>query len=430
MLIVILTLINAFFAAAEIAVVSSSKVKMEAQAKAGDKRAKALLKVMGNSGTFLATIQVGITFAGFFASASAATTLAGRLAPVFGDAPWAREVAILIVTILLSYVSLVFGELYPKQLALQMTERVAKFSVTPIRWLSAIMRPFIWLLSISTKALMKLTPIEFNNDQDTMTRDEMVSMIETGKKSGALEDDEYEMFEGIISLNKTMAREVMVPRPDAFMIDADDSDADNIDAILSEIYSRIPVFKEDKDHIVGIVHIKNLLKQARQIGFEHLKIEDVMTEPLFVPETISVDDLLTAMRVKQQQMAILLDEYGGVVGLVTIEDLIEEIVGDIDDESDQADLTYTKTGERTYLVAGRMTISDFNDAFGTQLEDPDVDTIAGYVITQLGAIPSNHHQETLFIGDGLKITTGRVEGSRLLNVHLELPEHKPVVQTD
>lgn len=423
-LIVVLTLVNAFFAAAEIAVVSLSRSKLDAQAQKGDKKAAKLLAIRQNSAHFLATIQVGITFAGFFASATAATTLADKLAPVFGPAAWAHEVAVLLVTIALSYVSLVFGELYPKQLALARTEPVAKFAVTPISWLSVAMRPFVWFLSLSTKALMAITPLKFDHQANQMTRDEMVAVLQSGRQSGALDRDEYEMMAGVIGLDTKMAREVMVPRTDAFMIDADQPDAEAIDAILDQVYSRIPVYHGDKDHVIGIVHIKNLLKKARTVGFANVRLEAVMTKPLFVPETISVDDLLTEMRVQHQQMAILLDEYGGIVGLVTIEDLIEEIVGDIDDESDRAAVPYTKLDDRTYLVSGRMPISDFNDTFQTQLAADDVDTVAGYVIDQLGVIPTSYKPEVLTLASGMTMTTGKMEGSRLVNVHVQLPPVK------
>ncbi|RXT29671.1 hemolysin [Lacticaseibacillus chiayiensis] len=421
-LIIFLTLINAGFAAAEIAVVSSSRTRMQTQADKGDRKAAKLVAIMKDSSRFLATIQVGITFAGFFASASAATTLADRIAPIFGHWSFAHEAAVILVTLILSYFSLVFGELYPKQVALQKAERVAKMSVTPISWLAALMRPFVWLLSASTQLLMKLTPMEFNHQGESVTREEMVAMIENGRNAGAIDPDEYQMFEGIISLSDTMAREVMVPRTDAFMIDAEEPDQKAIDAILNNIYSRIPVYEEDKDHVIGIVHIKNLLKEARRVGFEHVKIESVMTEPVFVPETITVDALLKEMQTRQQQIAILLDEYGVVVGIVTIEDLLEEIVGDIDDESDQAEQLYTKQTEFDYVVSGRMPISEFNDLFKTSLDVPDVDTIAGYVLTQLGAIPSTHHSEKLELAPGVVLSTGKVEGSRLVNVHIHLSD--------
>ncbi len=422
LLILILTLVNAFFAAAEIALVSLSGVKMEEQANKGDKKARVLVQVLGHSNQFLATIQVAITFAGFLSSASAATTIAGRLAPLLGNAAWTKEAAVLIVTIVLSYVSLVFGELYPKQVALHRAEAIAKITVQPVRIVGILLRPFVWLLSMSTSLLMKLTPIDFSETEPKLTREEMVHMIESGKSAGVLETDEYEMLEGIITLNKKMAREVMVPRTDAFMIDICADNDQNIDAILAQPFSRIPVYRDDKDQVVGVVHIKNLLKEARQKGFQAMQIEAVMKEPLFVPETITIDDLLFEMKRTQQQMAILLDEYGGVVGLATIEDLLEEIVGEIDDESDKAEELYQKIDAQHYTVMGSMPINEFNSAFNTDIQVTDVDTIAGFVITEIGAIPVSGHPETIELPGGMSLTTGSVSGSRLIDLQLTLPE--------
>lgn len=422
LLILILTLVNAFFAAAEIALVSLSRVKMEEQANKGDKKARVLVQVLGHSNQFLATIQVAITFAGFLSSASAATTIAGRLAPLLGNAAWTKEAAVLIVTIVLSYVSLVFGELYPKQVALHRAEAIAKITVQPVRIVGILLRPFVWLLSMSTSLLMKLTPIDFSETEPKLTREEMVHMIESGKSAGVLETDEYEMLEGIITLNKKMAREVMVPRTDAFMIDICADNDQNIDAILAQPFSRIPVYRDDKDQVVGVVHIKNLLKEARQKGFQAMQIEAVMKEPLFVPETITIDDLLFEMKRTQQQMAILLDEYGGVVGLATIEDLLEEIVGEIDDESDKAEELYQKIDAQHYTVMGSMPINEFNSAFNTDIQVTDVDTIAGFVITEIGAIPISGHPETIELPGGMSLTTGSVSGSRLIDLQLTLPE--------
>lgn len=421
LLILILTLVNAFFAAAEIALVSLSRTKMENQAENGDKKARLLVEVLNHSNNFLATIQVAITFAGFLSSASAATTIAGRLAPLLGNAAWTKEAAVLIVTIVLSYISLVFGELYPKQVALHRSEAIAKAAVQPIRFIGVLLRPFVWLLSASTTVLMKLTPIDFSESEPKLTREEMVHMIESGKSAGVLESDEYEMLEGIITLNKKMAREVMVPRTDAFMVDICADNDQNIDAILAQPFSRIPVYRDDKDQIVGIVHIKNLLREAREKGFSETQLETVMKEPLFVPETIVIDDLLFEMKRTQLQMAILLDEYGGVVGLVTIEDLLEEIVGEIEDESDKADVLYQKIDETHYKVMGRMPINEFNDAFQTDIQIADVDTIAGFMITEIGAIPVSGHPESIDLPNGIVLTTGSVVGSRLLDLKLTLP---------
>ncbi|MFC6314170.1 hemolysin family protein [Lapidilactobacillus achengensis] len=421
LLIAILTLVNAFFAAAEMAIVSVNRTRIETEASDGDKKAQSLLQVMNDSSSFLATIQVAITFAGFLSSASAATSMAKLLTPLFGDASWGPQVSVIVITIILSYISLVFGELFPKQIALAKAEQVAKMSVGPIKFVRGFMRPFVWLLSASTNLLVKITPADLSTTDSQVTRDEMLSVIEKSRKTGVINPDEYNMLEGIINFNDIMAREVMVPRTDAFMIDINDTDSENIDLILDQPYSRVPVYREDKDIVVGVLHIKKILQQAREVGFDNLKLAEIMTQPLFVPETITINELLLEMQKTHQQMAILLDEYGGVVGLATIEDLIEEIVGDIDDESDATETLFSKVNEHKYVIAGKMPLSDFNDQFSTNLENDDVDTIAGFVITELGTIPQNGQHLQVKLDNGMVLTTGLVQGSRLENVTLELP---------
>jgi putative hemolysin len=421
-LIVILTAVNAIFAAAEMAIVSVNRPRIEAEAKNGDKKAVKLLEVMNNSSQFLATIQVAITFAGFLSSASAATSMASRLAPLFGDVSWGEEASTVIITLALSYISLVFGELFPKQVALANPESIAKQTVGIVRAVSVFTKPFVWLLSASTSLLTKLTGQKLRHEEDNMTREEMLQVIEKSRKTGLIRPDEYQMLEGIITFNDKMAREVMVPRTDMFMIDIEDNDQENIDEVLNMPYSRVPVYRGDKDEVVGVIHIKQLLKRARQVGFDHLQIADVMSQPLFVPETVTIDDLLREMQKTQQQMAILLDEYGGVVGLATIEDLLEEIVGDIDDESDHVTTLYHKLNDYEFAVSGKMPISDFNDEFGTDLAADDVDTIAGYVISKLGMIPENGHPKHLLLECGLELVTGHMDGSRLEDLYLKLPQ--------
>ncbi|WP_461219152.1 hemolysin family protein [Lapidilactobacillus salsurivasis] len=428
LLIAILTLVNAFFAAAEMAIVSVNRTRIETEASDGDKKAQSLLQVMNDSSSFLATIQVAITFAGFLSSASAATSMAKLLTPLFGDASWGPQVSVIVITIILSYISLVFGELFPKQIALAKAEQVAKMSVGPIKFVRGFMRPFVWLLSASTNLLVKITPADLSTTDSQVTRDEMLSVIEKSRKTGVINPDEYNMLEGIINFNDIMAREVMVPRTDAFMIDINDTDSENIDLILDQPYSRVPVYREDKDIVVGVLHIKKILQQAREVGFDNLKLAEIMTQPLFVPETITINELLLEMQKTHQQMAILLDEYGGVVGLATIEDLIEEIVGDIDDESDATETLFSKVNEHKYVIAGKMPLSDFNDQFSTNLENDDVDTIAGFVITELGTIPQNGQHLQVKLDNGMILTTGLVQGSRLENLTLELPPE--VTETD
>ncbi|MDT2010514.1 hemolysin family protein [Carnobacterium divergens] len=414
-LILALTFLNAFFASAEIALVSLNKNKMENQANEGDRKAEKLVKLLENPNSFLATIQVGITLAGFFSSASAATSIATRLEPVFNYEPWAKEVSIIIVTVVLSYVTLVFGELYPKRIAMQKAEEVSKMSVGIISLIEKLMKPFVAFLSFSTNILVKLTPMEIDLNEDKLTREEMRFIIESGQKDGVLEASEFHMLKGVFSLDTKMAREIMVPRTDTFMIDINDSDDMNIDLLLDCKYSRVPVYEEDKDKIIGVIHLKNILKEARRVGFEKLVIKDTINEALFVPETIFTDDLLFELKKTQNQMAILLDEYGGVVGIVTLEDLVEEIVGEIEDEYDEISDLYAKIDDGSYLVQGRMPIEKFNDLFEVEIEGKDVDTIAGYMLTELGTIPEQGEHLTL-VTESIELTTQEVENSRLVSI--------------
>lgn len=239
-----------------------------------------------------------------------------------------------------------------------------------------------------------------------------------------ISDMEFSMLEGILDFQSKTAREVMVPRTDAFMIDAETSFQDNLDEILREPYSRIPVYKKDKDKIVGIIHIRTVLRQAKKVGFDKLDYQDVMTEPLFAPETAELGDLLMEMQQTQRQLAILTDEYGGVTGLATIEDLIEEIVGDIDDEVDHTEILFNKIAPNKYVIYGKMPLDDFNEQFGTKLEMEDVDTVAGYVINTLKVIPAKGEKLSVDLGNGMTLVTGRMKGSRLLTVILSIDEVK------
>ena len=320
-----------------------------------------------------------------------------------------------------------FGELYPKRIALNKSEEVANFTSGIIRLIGVVAKPFVWLLSASTSLLARVTPMTFDDEDSKMTRDEMRYMLET---EGVLDNEELEMLQGVFSLDTKVAREVMVPRTDAFMIDINDSVEENVNEVLSENYSRIPVYNEDKDKVVGILHTKNLLKAAHKFGFEHLNIQKIMQEPLFVPETIFIDDLLYEMKKTQNQMAILLDEYGGVVGLATLEDFLEEIVGEIDDESDEVEKLYEKVAEHEYVIQGRMLIDEFNEVFDSNLHMSDVDTMAGYLITALGMIP-DEGEKLSFDVDNITLTSEEMEGSRILKIRVVFHDPKEeIVEPD
>ncbi|WP_270237203.1 hemolysin family protein [Lactobacillus delbrueckii] len=261
-------------------------------------------------------------------------------------------------------------------------------------------------------------------------KDQLQAEIDQLHAGNVLTDIEYSMIEGSMAFHDKVAREVMVPRTDAFMIDIEDDLEENLDDILRQPYSRIPVYRQDKDQIVGVIHIRTILREARRHGFDQLTYDRLISPPLFAPETIELDDLLVQMQTSQQQLAILTDEYGGVTGLASIEDLLEEIVGDIDDEVDKAEVLVRQLNDRQFDIYGKMPLTDFNDRFGTDLGMEDVDTLAGYMITKLGVIPGRGEQLEVPLDNGMVLTTRRMRGSRLLTVLLTLPEENYEEETE
>lgn len=418
LILIVLTMVNAFLAAAEISVVSINKTRVEQKAEEGNVKSKKLLKILENPTNFLSTIQVGITLVNILSGASLAESLTVRLTPLIGETTAARSLAKFIVLTVLTYVSIVFGELYPKRVALNKSEEIALATSGLVKAIGVVMKPFVWLLSASTSLLAKITPMKFDDVDEKMTRDEMRYMLET---EGVLEDDELEMLQGVFSLDTKVAREVMVPRTDAFMIDINDPVSEILNRVLQENFSRIPVYNEDKDKVIGVLHTKNLLKAAYKEGFDKLNLQAILQEPLFVPETVFIDDLLYELKRTQNQMAILLDEYGGVVGIVTLEDLLEEIVGEIDDETDEVENLYEKINDQEYMIQGRMLIDEFNEVFDTNLHMSDVDTMAGYLITALGTIP-DEGEKLSFKVDNITLTSEEMEGSRVLKIRVVFSE--------
>ncbi|MBF2347023.1 hemolysin family protein [Listeria seeligeri] len=417
-LIVVLTLLNAFFASAEMALVSLNKNRVRSQAATGDKKAMLLAKLVDDPSKFLATIQVGITLAGFFSSASAATSIATRIEPVFGGSSFAKELSIIVVTIVLSYITLVFGELYPKRLALQKSEKIARVSVRPIMAVGVLLRPFVKFLSFSTDILVKITRMEKNTDNEKMTREEMQLLIETGRRDGVIEVEELQMLRGVFEMDNKYAREVMVPRTDAFMVDAETDSEALCDALLSKNYSRVPVYTDDQDSVLGILHMKDFFAEARKSGFENIDVKSLVKEAYFAQETMFIDDLLKNMQRTRNQMAILMDEYGGVAGIVTVEDLLEEIVGEIDDENDVFSDEVKKIDDSTFIVEGRMTLDDFNKMFHVELPSRGVDTVAGFVLTLTGTIPEKDDKVVVEYGS-LRFTVEEMNDARLVSVRVE-----------
>ena len=426
LLLVFLTALNAFFSASEMALVSLSRSRVEQKASEGDEQYQYLLSVIDNPTHFLSTVQVGITFLNIVAGASLADTLAAQLAPLFGDSSFAQTLSKIIILVILTFFTIVFGELFPKRIAQALKEKAALKMVRPLMAIGVVLKPFIWLLTISINGLARIFPIKFDSSDDDMTRDEIEYLVHTDET--ALDDSEREMITGVFSLDELVAREIMVPRTDAFMIDINDDPRENIEKMLSESYSRVPVYDDDKDNILGIIHTKRILARGFADGFDNIDFREMLQEPLFVPETVFVDDLMLQMRNTQNQMAILLNEYGGVEGIVTLEDLIEEIVGEIEDETDIAEAEVHKIGENMYVVQGKMTINDFNDEFGTHLVNKDVDTMAGFFLSETGQIPEKGQQVMCKIDnleDHFSLTSLEVDGNRILKLRVEFDVELP-----
>ncbi|MDO5021986.1 MAG: hemolysin family protein [Eubacteriales bacterium] len=396
LLIIVLTLVNAFLAGAEMAFVSLNPAKIKQLADEGGKKAKRVQKLLADSDSFLSAIQVGITVGGFFNSASASQAFVGQFSPLFGASQAAETIATLIVTLIISYITLVLGELYPKQLALQIPEQFAMMSSGPIMLIKLLFNPFIKLLNISTGLLKKLTPIDFSKKEEKLTRSEMKALLNSSRNDGAIDLDEFNMMRGVLSLDSRFVTEIMVPRVDAEMIDLQEELDLNIKRLMEYKHSRVPLYDDDKDNIVGIVHLVDVLINWDALTHGKLSLKQIARPALFVPETLMTDELLVKFRTAKTQMAIIVDEFGGVEGLVTLDDLLSEIVGDIIDEhSDLSDISIRKISDNEYLMKGSTPLSDLNRMFDMQIFSDEADTIAGYIITQLGYIPKPRGKEKL-----------------------------------
>ncbi len=391
----LLILINAFFASAEMAVVSVNKNRIKILAQDGNKKAKLLLKLYDEPNKFLSTIQVAITLAGFLASAVAATSMSDDIAGFLAKfgIPYTTQISVALVTLALSYVSLVFGELYPKRMALQYSEKIAMACVKPILFISKISKPFVWLLSASVALLLRITGVKDTNIEEQYSEEEIKSLLEVGQETGLIKETGKEMITSIFEFDDKLAYEVMTPRTDVYMININDNLADYVDELLEERYARVPVYERDSDNIIGILYMKDFMIEARKHGFENVDIKGLLRKPYFVPESKNIDDLFRELQHSKVHIAILIDEYGGFSGIVTIEDLIEEVMGNIDDEYDDHEAKLEQLDENTYLLDGQYYIDDLNDELLLNLESEEHETIGGLIIDLLGEIPDEDDKE-------------------------------------
>lgn len=386
--IVLLILVNAFFAMAEMAMVSANKVRIGVEADKGNPRALKLQKILERPSDFLSTIQVGITLAGFLASAQAATGIAQEVTVLFASISIRinQQVAIVLITIVLAYFTLVFGELLPKRIALQNSEKIAMTMVPIIGFVAMILKPFVMLLSFSTSLFARLFGIHTDKLEENVSLEEIRSIIEVGKEKGVINETERDMLDGIFEFDNKLAREIMTPRTEVEMIEISEPTHNVIAKVTNGNYSRIPFYLDEVDNVIGILYIKDLFRELVNKG-KPGSIEEILRKPYFAPENKYIDDLFKEMQVANAQMAILLDEYGGFSGIVTIEDILEEIVGNIYDEHDVMDEYINKVTDNIYLVDALVSIDDFNDSLGFEIESENADSIGGYVIERLGRVP-------------------------------------------
>lgn len=392
-ILVVLILLNAYFAASEIAFISLNDTKIEKQVKEGNKKAKQIQKMLKNPSEFLATIQIGITLAGFLSSAFASDAFADILAPaLYKIFPMIsiqvfKGISIVLITIILSFFTLVFGELVPKRLAMKYYEKIAFSSIGVIRFLSIITLPFVKVLSAVTNFISKLFGIS-ENEEEVVTEEEIKMMIDEGEEKGTIQQEEKEMIHNIFEFNDITVSEVMTHRTDVYAIEIDSEINDIIKELDDYKYSRIPVYEETIDNIKGILFVKDLLKYLH--GKKTIKIKNIMREAYFVSENKPINELFKNLQKNKMQMAIVVDEYGGTAGIVTMEDLLEEIVGNIFDEYDDFENDYTKIDDNTFLINGSVSINDLKKILKIDLPEGDYETLSGYLIDLLGRLPKDN----------------------------------------
>lgn len=416
----VLILINAFFAATELAVISLNDNILRKQAEEGDKKAKKLLKVVESPTRFLSTIQIGITLAGFLGSAFAAGNFATRLSG------WAEEqfalgaaavgvvntLSVIFITIVLSFFTLVFGELVPKRIAMQKGEKIANLACGVISAIAVVMRPIIWLLTVSTNGVLRLLHIDPNAESEEVSEEEIRMMVDIGEEKGTIETGERQMIENIFEFNNMTAEDVMIHRTDVVMLWADDSDEEIVRTIEETGLSRYPVYEEDADDVIGILNSRDYFLNARRENPR--PVRELLRSAYFVPESVRTDVLFRDMQDKKIHLAIVVDEYGGTNGIITMEDLLEEIVGNIYDEFDpQVEQEITQLEPNLWKISGSADLEDVADALDIHLpEDEEYDTLGGLIFAQFSVIPEDgsHPEVEAF---GLHIRVEELEDRRV-----------------
>lgn len=403
LIIVFLVVITAFFSASEMAIISLNDTKVKHQADEGDKKAKIINRLTQEPSKFLATVQIAITLSGLMSSAIVALITEEYLPkmiqkwniPVVSSS--SKGIAVFVGTLVISYILLVVGELAPKRLALEKAENISRFVAGPIETLSKIASPFVKMLTVSTNFVVRLlggNPESVN--QEKITEEEIRMMINVGEEKGVLMESEREMIDSIFEFDDTLAKEVMTPRVDMVCVSVDATLNEVMDIAVKEQFSRMPVFEETIDNIIGILNLKDLFEVFKFKKEEVFSVKNYLRPALFVPENQKIDDILKRLQAERTEIAIVIDEYGGIAGLITTEDLIEEIVGNILDEYDEEEnKEIEKIDDNTYIVNGLLPIGQLNAELDINLPEEGADTIGGFVLGILGRIPESEEKPTI-----------------------------------
>ena len=397
LLLVLLTVLNAFFASAEIALIQINEAKFKKLADGGDKKAAKVLKLVGNTSKLLSNIQVGVTFSGFLSSAFAADSFADifvgavmRSFPAVSER-LVRALVVIVITLILSYFTLVFGVLVPKRIAAKKSDRLARWAAGPLTVIGVIFYPFVKLLTFSVNCVLRLCGINPNEEDDDVTEEEIRLMVDEGQEQGVIGDDEGEIIHNVLEFSDTTAGEVMVHRTEIVALPISASYEEVINLGAHERYSRIPVYENRIDNIIGIIHIKSLVGLTSGSDFD---LRRMLMPAHFVAESQTINDVFDQLKKNKCHMAVVLDEFGGTAGIITMEDIIEELVGNIQDEYDaseeQIDDLIVKQEENVYIIDGLAEIDEVNDELDIMLPTEDYSTVSGLVIGLLGEIPEEN----------------------------------------
>jgi putative hemolysin len=418
----VLIAVNALFAATEIAVISLNETKVRRMAEGGDRKAAKMLRMVTEPTGFLSTIQICITLAGFLGSAFAADNFSDKLVnwlindcEVSGVSPSALDtISVIIITLVLSYFTLVLGELVPKRIAMKRSESIARAVSGLMIAMTAALRPIIWLLTVSTNGVLRLCGIDPEDNAEEVSEEEIIMMLDEGEEAGSIESGEKELIKNVFSLNDTTAEDVMVHRSQVAFLKRNDARTTLLNEIAESGYSRFPVYGENIDDIVGILYAKTYL--TAQSRGERCEMKDFLMPPRFVHASTHINRILLDMQREHAHMAVVVDDYGGVIGIITLEDILEELVGEIWDESDEVIENIRERSDGSYDINGSTRLSDMCESIGCSI-DSEADTVGGWVTEMLGGIPESGES---FECGGMHVTVESTDERRVLKVNVNV----------